>query len=261
MAYEQGLRSIGVPASADLSSDQFLFVTTNSSGQLALTAAGAVADGILQDKPNGQGVEGQVGILGVSKVVTGAAVTAGDALMVDGSGRAITATAGNWVRARALASSGGAGVIIPVLLTGGYFVPSGSYVNTLKARVALTAAQIATLHSAPVPLVAAPGAGYALAFEWMTLQFTYGSVQFTGGGVVAPVYHGATADLSVTGGVAASTIQAAANADLMLRSAPAAGGQAITANAGIDLYAASADFAAGNSTAVVELSYALIQLG
>lgn len=121
MAYDQGLRSIGVPASADLSASQFCFVTTNSSGQLAVTAAGAAADGVLQDKPNGAGVEGQVGILGVTKVVTGAAVTAGDPLMVDGAGKAITATAGNYIRARALVSSGGAGVIIPALLMGPYY--------------------------------------------------------------------------------------------------------------------------------------------
>jgi hypothetical protein len=99
---------------------QFYFVTTNASGQITFTGAGAVADGVVQDKPNAQGVEAEVAILGITKLVTGAAVTAGDPLMANASGQAITATAGNFVRARALASSAGAGVIIPALLLGPY---------------------------------------------------------------------------------------------------------------------------------------------
>jgi hypothetical protein len=62
-----------------------------------------------------------VAILGVTKVVTGAAVNAGDALMSNASGQAITATATNYVRARALAASTGAGVAIPALLMGPYY--------------------------------------------------------------------------------------------------------------------------------------------
>ena len=60
MAYEQTLRTIGAPASADLSASQFCFMTVNASGQLALPSAGGDADGILQDKPNGVGVEGEL---------------------------------------------------------------------------------------------------------------------------------------------------------------------------------------------------------
>jgi hypothetical protein len=125
MAFEQTLRTVGLPAASDLTSGgtvnpQFYFVTTNASGQITFTGAGAVADGVVQDKPNAQGVEAEVAILGITKLVTGAAVTAGDPLMANASGQAITATAGNFVRARALASSAGAGVIIPALLIGPY---------------------------------------------------------------------------------------------------------------------------------------------
>jgi len=125
MAYDQGLRSIGVPAGSDLTSGgtvnpQFLFITVNASGQIAFTGAGAVADGVLQDKPNAVGAEGEVGILGITKLVAGAAVNAGDPLMANASGQAITATAGNFVRARALQAAAGAGVIIPALLLGPY---------------------------------------------------------------------------------------------------------------------------------------------
>ena len=116
MAYEQTLRTIGLPASADLSASQFCFVVVNANGQLALPAAGGDAEGILQDKPNGAGVVGEVGILGVSKLVVGAAgVTAGDLLTTDAAGKAVTAASTNKILGRALAT-GAAGVIIPALI-------------------------------------------------------------------------------------------------------------------------------------------------
>jgi hypothetical protein len=116
MAYEQTLRTIGVPASADLSASQFCFMTVNSSGQLALPAAGGDADGILQDKPNGVGVEGELAVLGISKLVVGTAgVTCGDLLTTDANGKAVTATTGNKILGRALAT-GASGVIIPALI-------------------------------------------------------------------------------------------------------------------------------------------------
>ena len=116
MAYEQTLRTIGVPASADLSASQFCFVAVNANGQLALPAAGGDADGILQDKPNAAGAVGEVGILGVSKLVVGAGgVTAGDLLATDVNGKAVTAAAGNKILGRAL-TTGAAGTIIPALI-------------------------------------------------------------------------------------------------------------------------------------------------
>lgn len=126
MAYDQNLRSIGLQAASDLTSastvnPQYLFVSVNTSGQIALTGAGALADGVLQDAPNAQGVEGQVGILGVTKVQVGAAVTAADPLMSNSSGQAITATAGNFIRARALQTATAAGQVIPALLIGPYY--------------------------------------------------------------------------------------------------------------------------------------------
>jgi hypothetical protein len=116
MAYEQTLRTISVPASADLSASQFCFMAVNASGQLALASAGGDADGILQDKPNSQGVIGEIAIFGVSKLVVGAVgVTAGDLLACDGNGKAVTAASTNKILGRALAT-GAAGVIIPALI-------------------------------------------------------------------------------------------------------------------------------------------------
>ena len=118
MAYEQALKTIGVPASADLSASQFCFMVVNSSGQLALPSAGGAAEGILQDKPNAQGVEGELAINGVSKLLvgSGAGVTAGDLIQTDASGCAVTAaTTGHYILGRALAT-GAASTIIPCLI-------------------------------------------------------------------------------------------------------------------------------------------------
>jgi hypothetical protein len=263
MAFEQNLHPVALPASGDLSAAQFKFTDVDSNGRLVIpTIQGQRALGVLQDKPNALGIQGEMGVVSqITKLRAGAAFNAGAELMSDSSGRAITATGSGLVIAIALEAATAADVYVAALLVGPYPTSAGNFVNSYKQRVALTAAQITTLHSVPVSLVAAPGAGYTLVFEWLTLQFTYGSVQFTGGGVVMPVYHGATTDLSVTGGVAAATIQAAANAHYFVKANPAAGGLALTTNVGIDLYAATADFAAGNSTAVVELAYSVIKLG
>ncbi len=113
MAYEQTLRTIGVPASADLSASQFCFVVVNANGQLALPSAGGDAEGILQDKPN---AAGQAAEVGVSKVVVGTGgVTAGDLLATDANGKAVTAATGNKILGRALAT-GAAGTLIPALI-------------------------------------------------------------------------------------------------------------------------------------------------
>jgi hypothetical protein len=116
VAYEQTLRTIGLPASADLSASQFCFVAVNANGQLALPSAGGDAEGILQDKPNAAGQAAEVGILGISKLVVGAGgVTAGDLLATDVNGKAVTAATGNKILGRALAT-GTAGTLIPALI-------------------------------------------------------------------------------------------------------------------------------------------------
>ena len=125
MAYEQMLRPVGLPTSADLTSGgtvnpQFLFVVMTATG-IALAGAGVSSVGVLQDKPNAAGQEAEVAVVGmISKVVAGAAVNEGDQVMSNASGQAITATTGNFVNGFALAAASGAGVLIPVLITGPY---------------------------------------------------------------------------------------------------------------------------------------------
>jgi hypothetical protein len=127
------------------------------------------------------------------------------------------------------------------------------------AQVALTAAQIITGNSVPVPLVAAPGAGLVLVAKACYYQFKYGTTQMTTStGVTSPVYHGATTNL-LSGSVAATTIKAAASSFTSM-GGPAAS-LACSVNTGIDLLTASADFAAGDSTAIVTLFYDVVTEG
>ena len=66
----------------------------------------------------------------------------------------------------------------------------------------------------------------------------------------------AAAGRRIAGSVAAATIQAAANATISCGAEATA--LSLTANTGVDLYAGTADFAAGDSTAVVYLQYSVI---
>ncbi len=140
----------------------------------------------------------------------------------------------------------------------GGLVQGAGNVSQRVVQVALTAAQITTLNTAPVQLVAAPATGQVIVPTLLVFQFKYGSVQFTLGGAVNPVYHGATTNL-LGASVAAATIQAAASA--VISTGPAAGPTTLTSATGVDLYAATANFAAGDSTAIVTLSYDLVTLG
>jgi hypothetical protein len=125
-------------------------------------------------------------------------------------------------------------------------------------QVTLSAAQITTLHSVPVTLVAAGGANTVLLPTLLTFQFKFGTVQFTGGGAVSLVYHGAGTNL-LGASVAAATVTGNANAVVSV--GPAAGPTTATTNTGLDFLAATADFAAGDSTAIVTVSYDLLTLG
>ena len=118
MSFDASEILVSLPVSTDLHTSQFCCVTVNSSGQLALTTAGAAADGVLlSNDANAQGKVAGMAISGITKVVlaTGGC-TAGDLLMVSGSaGQVTTQTSTNKIIGRALAT-GNAGDIIPMLL-------------------------------------------------------------------------------------------------------------------------------------------------
>ncbi len=129
MAYEESLRSITLVADASIgvytgppgvvgsaspnSGKHFRFVKVVGANTAGLcTAATDVHAGILQNKPQGAGHAATVGFSGVSAVVAGAAVAAGDLVASDAQGRAVTdAVNGRW---QALEAASAAGQLIPV---------------------------------------------------------------------------------------------------------------------------------------------------
>lgn len=132
-------------------------------------------------------------------------------------------------------------------------------VVNVKKQITLTAGQITTLHSVPFSLIAAPGANVAINLESLVFQLKFGTVQFTGGGALSAVYHGATGTNLLSGTIPQGTVQAGSSS---ITSAGArATALALSTNTGVDLFAASADFAAGDSTAIVTVEYDLITLG
>lgn len=128
MAFESTYLTISVPVSQSFASLQFTFVQINATGQLAPpSGAGVFCDGvILDDNPNTGVAASSMAFTGVVKCVSGAAVSQGDLVMTDASGRAVTATSSNHILGRALQGNGSvAGAIIPVLLLHGGHASSG----------------------------------------------------------------------------------------------------------------------------------------
>ena len=141
----------------------------------------------------------------------------------------------------------------------GFISTIGGKATEMVDQFTVSAADFAALNTAPVSLVAAHGLNKALIVTAMLFQFKFGTVEFTLGGAVNPVYHGTTTN-PLSGSVAAATIQGNANAIVAL---DAAGGP-LTAplNTGLDLYAATANFAGGgDSTAIVTLWYTVYEIG
>lgn len=117
MAYESpGYMPPGLEAAADLSAHQYKLINIDGNGRVALAGNGGRVVGALQNKPNALGKPCTVMQSGISKVVAGAAVTAGADVMSDATGRAIAATATNRRAGVAMAAATAAGELIPVLL-------------------------------------------------------------------------------------------------------------------------------------------------
>ncbi len=93
MAIEKGLRTISMPAGADLSAKQFFLVELASDGEVtAINAATDKPFGVLQNKPAAAARAANVAIGGVTKVAmsstaAGEAITRGDQLVPMALGR------------------------------------------------------------------------------------------------------------------------------------------------------------------------------
>ncbi|GAG22405.1 unnamed protein product [marine sediment metagenome] len=116
MAYEvPGFKLPGHVASADLSTSQFLGVVPHTTaGEVALAGAAAKIAGVLQNDPI-IGEAAEVMVDGVTKGVSGAAITTGDELEMDAAAKFITLASGVSV-GFALEAASGADDILSVLL-------------------------------------------------------------------------------------------------------------------------------------------------
>lgn len=114
MAYEIPGFSFTLPANADHSANQYLAAVATS-GNAAVAGAGVDIIGVIQNKPT-IGKATTLVVNGVSKGRAGAAISIGAKLMIDASGRFITATATNKGVGYALSAAGAANEVIPVLL-------------------------------------------------------------------------------------------------------------------------------------------------
>lgn len=120
MAYEIPGFSFTLPSAADYrtGNGQFRFVKVTTTGKAQQTVAGESAVGVRQNTPNTDEAMTIVNS-GIVFVEAGAAVTAGDLVSSDATGRAILGTTGHYVNGTALETASGAGIVIAVLLRDG----------------------------------------------------------------------------------------------------------------------------------------------
>jgi hypothetical protein len=133
MSYDESLKSITLNADASLAvytgvpglpgspspnyGLQYRFVKVTGAHQCGLcTASTDEAMGVMQSKPQVTGQAATVAIFGVSNVMAGATITAGQLVTADSTGRAVSTSTAADVMGIALAAASGANVLVPVLL-------------------------------------------------------------------------------------------------------------------------------------------------
>lgn len=120
MATQEQTKCVTKKAAGDLSTKQYLFMKV-SAAQTVDTCA-AITDkslGVLQDKPTAAGKDASVAVDGTTKVIAGAAITAGAYVAPMASGKAQTAVSTQYPRGQALDTAVNDGDIIEILLIAG----------------------------------------------------------------------------------------------------------------------------------------------
>lgn len=106
MATENRLVTVTLLAAGDLSTKQFCHVKMSADRTVTTAGNGQEAAGILQDKPSAAGRAAEVAYGGVSKVLLGGTVTAGQYISADAAGAAVVPATGE--RITGLCTLGGA---------------------------------------------------------------------------------------------------------------------------------------------------------
>jgi hypothetical protein len=142
----------------------------------------------------------------------------------------------------------------------GYNNPvAGAARENKVARVNLSAANLIAMNGAPITLIPAPGAGRAIVVEEIIFKMIRTATPFTGGGAVEFRYtNGAGAQ--VTGTLAATILTTAGAATTHNKLNGVEASLVPAANAPLVITNATAAFAAGTGTAVVEVRYKIVTL-
>jgi len=114
MAYKNSQTCVTLEAGADLSANQFHFVTMDSDGQLSVSTDGAASVGVLLNDPSAAGRAAEVCIGGLTRVEAGGTVAAGDFVASNSTGEAITAGSDDNILGTAI-TGGADGEVISII--------------------------------------------------------------------------------------------------------------------------------------------------
>lgn len=134
-----------------------------------------------------------------------------------------------------------------------------SKVVTKTVEVLLSSANLQAMYTTPVSLVAAPGAGYVLAFEKAVLIYDSTATAYTGGGVITINYGGGGAAQSSN--LAATFLTGAGDKIFNLEKLNAASGLTMPVNTALVITNASGAFATGTGVCRCYITYSVYETG
>ena len=132
----------------------------------------------------------------------------------------------------------------------------------LVETVSVSSAELKAINSSPKVLIAAPGSGKAISLDEIVFSFTYGTVQYTSGNTLFPVWTGNTTNILGNEGNSeiANAVVTAASSSISRRAfSSASASTPILSNTGISLYS-SANFTTGDGTFKLFIKYRIITL-
>jgi len=129
-----------------------------------------------------------------------------------------------------------------------------------SASVAITAAEFLGMYAAPKLLVAAPGAGYQIVLDNVSLVETYVAAAFAAGGVTAVQWDSTAngAGIIASSTLAAASFQVTASSVFAFNSGVVTAPFATTSNKGLYLSNVTQAFTTGDSTFVAHVNYHVI---
>lgn len=154
----------------------------------------------------------------------------------------------------------GSGVTVDGVLLKDSGISTGtSKVVEKTIEVALTSANLQAMYTTPVTVVAAPGAGYALAFKSAVLIYDSTATVYTGGGVITINYGGGGAAQSSN--LAATFLTGAGDKVFNLEKLNAASGLTMPVNTALVITNASGAFATGTGVCRLQITYTVHETG